>query len=298
MLDIPTSKEIATAASKTNKNPTEKQQQAGNYKKGGFSWHGLNIKIENPRGSTRSGTDGSGKKWETHMRNHYGYITRTNGYDGDAVDVFIGPYPGSTQVFVVNQVNPRTGTFDEHKCMIGFKSIGQATKAYLSNYERGWKGLGNTKTIAVADFKKWVRTKGKKNSPQSGALKKIAALLKAAEEFTPDTAFVEGLDESQLRQELIQRVKMIAQLRAHRDSLLDAQSGYQKQADINLDIDKGDTLLVGRFKNKRITVKDIGEDELNQPTVNGRKLLTGRIEKQLPKNKLNKKAFMAGYTTL
>jgi hypothetical protein len=248
-LEIPSNTQIARAAAKTNTNPTEKQQEAGNYRKGAFRWHGLEIKIENPKGSTRSGTDRDGKKWESTMRHHYGYIARTNGYDGDQVDVFIGPYPASTQVYVVNQVDPADkDKFDEHKCMIGFKSADAAKKAYLANYEKHWQGLGSLQQMSIADFKRWTRTKGKKNGPQAGALKKIALMMKFA--------------------------------------------------DINLDIDKGDTMLVGRFKNKRITVDEIGEDELNQPTVNGRKLLTGRIEKTMPKGKLNKKAFMAGYHAL
>jgi len=44
--------------------------------------------------------------------------------------------------------------------------------------------------------------------------------------FTPDTSFADGYDEAQLREALAERVRMIAQLRAHRDALLDAQSGY------------------------------------------------------------------------
>jgi len=55
-----------------------------------------------------------------------------------------------------------------------------------------------------------------------------------------------------------------------------------KQADITLDIDKGDTLLGGRFKNSPTVVKDIGTDELGQPTVNGKKLLAMRMKKVMP----------------
>jgi hypothetical protein len=248
-LEIPNNTQIARAAAKTNTNPTEKQQEAGNYRKGAFKWHGMEIKIENPKGSTRSGTDREGKKWESTMRHHYGYITRTNGYDGDQLDVFIGPYPASTQVFVVNQVNPSNkNKFDEHKCMLGFKNAESAKKAYLANYEKHWQGFGSIKQISIADFKSWARKDGKKNGPQAGALRKIALLMKCA--------------------------------------------------DIVLDIDPGDTLLMGRFKNKRVKVKDIGTDNLNQPTINGKKLLTGRIEKLMPQRTINTKAFMSGYNTM
>jgi hypothetical protein len=52
---------------------------------------------------------------------------------------------------------------------------------------------------------------------------------------------------------------------------------------LNLDLDLGDTILVGRFKNKPVVVKELGTDELGQPTVNGRKLLSCRLKKKMPK---------------
>ena len=59
--------------------------------------------------------------------------------------------------------------------------------------------------------------------------------------------------------------------------------------EIELGIEKGDVILTGRFKNKRTIVKDIGTDDLGQPTVNGMKALTFRIEKLMPKTKWSKK---------
>jgi hypothetical protein len=58
---------------------------------------------------------------------------------------------------------------------------------------------------------------------------------------------------------------------------------------LELDIEKGDVILTGRFKNKRTIVKDIGKDDLGQPTVNGMKALSFRIEKLMPKSKWSKK---------
>lgn len=55
-----------------------------------------------------------------------------------------------------------------------------------------------------------------------------------------------------------------------------------KLAGITLDIEKGDTLLGGRFKNIPMVVKETGTDELGQPTVNGKKLLSFRIKKEMP----------------
>jgi len=57
---------------------------------------------------------------------------------------------------------------------------------------------------------------------------------------------------------------------------------------IKLDINIGDTILVGRFKNKRIEVKEFGIDEHGGPTINGKSILKIRIEK-LMKTKKNLK---------
>ena len=58
---------------------------------------------------------------------------------------------------------------------------------------------------------------------------------------------------------------------------------------LELDLEKGDVILTGRFKNKRTIVKDLGTDDLGQPTVNGMKVLSFRIEKLMPKSKWSKK---------
>lgn len=57
---------------------------------------------------------------------------------------------------------------------------------------------------------------------------------------------------------------------------------------IKLDIEVGDVVLTGKFKNKRTVVKEIGTDELGQPTINGKPILKLRIEKLLPKEKQSK----------
>ena len=41
----------------------------------------------------------------------------------------------------------------------------------------------------------------------------------------------------------------------------------------------GDTIMVGKFRNKPIKVKEIGIDDLGQPTVNGNPMLKFRIPK-------------------
>ena len=101
--------------------PSEAQKKAGNYKKEHTSYDGLQISIENPKGSVRSGIDKSGKEWQTEMQDHYGYIKGVVGKDKDQLDCFLSENPISgAPVFVVNQVNPQTNKFDEHKVMLGY----------------------------------------------------------------------------------------------------------------------------------------------------------------------------------
>ena len=50
--------------------------------------------------------------------------------------------------------------------------------------------------------------------------------------------------------------------------------------EIKLNVKVGDTLLMGKFKNKKVVVKNIGEDEWGMPTINGKKAVTFRIPKK------------------
>lgn len=155
---------LAAAEQETNTEPTEAQKEAGNYKKGHVKIDGYDVTIENPKGSVRRGTDASGKQWEQEMQNTYGYIRGTEGVDGDHIDVFFSEDPSQGDVFVVDQVN-KDGSFDEHKVMYGFPDIESARKAYLSNYEDGWQGLGAITPFSKEEFKKWIDSSHRKTKP-------------------------------------------------------------------------------------------------------------------------------------
>lgn len=144
--------------------PTETQKEAGNYKMGHRRVDGHNISIENPKGSVRRGIGADGKPWETIMQNDYGYIRGTEGVDGDHIDVFLSDTPKEGDVFVIDQVN-EDGSFDEHKVMYGFPSEDAARKAYLSNYEEGWQGLGAITHVSKDEFKKWIQSSRRKTKP-------------------------------------------------------------------------------------------------------------------------------------
>lgn len=158
--------DIAAAEAEVNTSPTDKQKEAGNYKKGHVRVGAFDVTIENPKGSVRRGTDATGKKWEQAMSHTYGYIKGTEGVDGDHIDVFLSSdidgWDGR-RVYVVDQYNP-DGTFDEHKVMLGFNSEDDAYNAYLSNYESGWeKGRRlDVGAVDIREFEKWVDSSHRK----------------------------------------------------------------------------------------------------------------------------------------
>jgi hypothetical protein len=50
--------------------------------------------------------------------------------------------------------------------------------------------------------------------------------------------------------------------------------------DITIPVNIGDTILMGKFKNKKVVVKSIGKDEYGMPTINGKKVATFRMIKE------------------
>lgn len=166
-------RKLRSARQDVDRKPTVAQQEAGNYRKGHVTLHGLDIAIENPKGSTRSGVSASGKKWSTKLVHDYGYFKRTEDKDGDPIDVFIGPTPHSELVFIINQVHP-SGRFDEHKVMLGFVTADDARAGYLANYEDGWQGLGGMVGMTMEDFKEWL---------DGDTTKRASVLTQAADDY-------------------------------------------------------------------------------------------------------------------
>lgn len=141
-----------------NTEPSEAQIKAGNYKKDHFSWNGLGITIENPKGSIRRGLDKNGKKWQVRMPVAYGYIKGHEGADGDHMDVFVGPRLNSDKVWVIDQKHHDTGKFDEHKILIGFPAKGYALAAYRKAFSDGNadKRIHAISECSVEELKQWL----------------------------------------------------------------------------------------------------------------------------------------------
>lgn len=182
------SNEAATSPANSLPEPTEKQKEAGNYKKATIDasivpWlSGMDIAIENPAGSKRK------PEWDA-LKNDYGYFKGSDAFDGDEVDVFIGPDMATKpeNIFVIDQVDPETGKPDEHKIILGVDNAEDAKKIYLDNYEKGWNGLGDIVEYQFDDFKTKLKDGYFKNSTPGRKLfnKKPAAKTKTEETFGP-----------------------------------------------------------------------------------------------------------------
>lgn len=180
---------VDAAAAKTKTTPTIAQTEAGNFAKGKVRVQGLEISVENPKGSKRVAKDGS---WEVEMPGEYGYILGTKGKDKDHVDVTIGPNPKRDTVYVVDQIDPKTGKLDEHKTFLGFESQAQAEAAYDASFSDGSgpSRRGAVSAMPMDQFKAWLKdgdkTKGVKyEEPSSG---ERGGTLRTEPETQPEAA--------------------------------------------------------------------------------------------------------------
>ena len=135
------------------KEPSKAQIEAENYRKPRIRIHGLEIAIENPKGTRRK------PEWP-ELSAHYGYVSRVAGQsapearDEDKVDVFVGPTPRSEIVFVIDQEHP-SGRYDEPKAMLAFTNEADAKRAYLASYSPGHH-CGTITAMTVPQFKSWL----------------------------------------------------------------------------------------------------------------------------------------------
>lgn len=198
--------EAASSPQNDKPEPTDAQKKAGNYEKGHVRVAGLDISIENPEGSTRSGVDPNGNPWSNTLRSHYGYFKRTEGKDGDQVDVFIRPgtpenYDGP--VFVIDQKKPGNGHFDEHKVLIGWKTEKAAVLGYRQNYAKGWDGIRAITETTLADFKTWLSdgdtTKPFAERASVAEEKPEAAPVTGGNNATSDASLSRSKDRSEVR---------------------------------------------------------------------------------------------------
>lgn len=117
-------------------------------------FQGLQIAIENRKGSVRKGVDPDGKPWKTTFEMPYGYFKKTEGKDGEEIDAYVGPKTDATHAYVVHQQKLDGSGHDEDKVMLGQPSEAAARQAYLKHYNKvGPKLLGDITAIPMDRLK-------------------------------------------------------------------------------------------------------------------------------------------------
>ena len=123
---------------------------------GHIDFQGLDIAVENRKGSVRSGKTSDGHEWHTKMKNDYGYIEApAKGKDGDSIDCYVGPDKTAPTAYVVHQHKPDGTGHDEDKAMLAFPSKEEAVAAYLKHYDDP-KFLGPVSAVPVDRLKEMV----------------------------------------------------------------------------------------------------------------------------------------------
>jgi hypothetical protein len=177
-IEVKTEDDLRRAEGVAHPEPTPKQAEAENYKHGHAELPHLglsgdhSISIETAAGGTRHGPvdKETGKpKWSAKMGAAYGRVKSTKGADGEPLDIFIGPHPEQKSfVLVIDQRDPETKKFDEHKLATGFSKPADGLRAYLDSHDKdGAARVGGVRIFSPEEFKDWMRS-GDKTKPASG----------------------------------------------------------------------------------------------------------------------------------
>lgn len=123
--------------------PSAAQVKANNYKKARTRFAGKEIAIETAEGGTRTSKDPN-NPWEVkNLPYNYGDVKGVKGADKDDLDIAIGK---GDKHFVIDQRDPTTGKFDEHKMFTDWKSEADA----LTGYRRGFSdGKGRDRMMHI-----------------------------------------------------------------------------------------------------------------------------------------------------
>lgn len=147
--------------------PTPAQAEAGNFAKGHPGrLFGREVSIETPKGGVREDTKNNPPAWRVdNFPYDYGEFLGTKGADGDRVDV--GVVGTGDRHFVIDQKDPETGKFDEHKVMAYAKDPLDA----LDHYYQGFTdGSGESRVLSIKEatadeLRDWLAKPGKKTNP-------------------------------------------------------------------------------------------------------------------------------------
>lgn len=146
---------------------------------GHIDFQGLDIAVENRKGSVRSGKKPDGGTWRTVMKAPYGYVEApAKGKDGESVDVYVGPKKDADIAYVVHQHKPDGTGHDEDKVILGTESEEEAKRLYLQHYDDP-KFLGPVSAVPVDRLKQLLEQKKRLTKISGVGMGAVAAPFKA-----------------------------------------------------------------------------------------------------------------------
>lgn len=137
-----------------------------------YTFHGLSIEFEYVEGQVRPFVGKDGKKGGTPMPCAYGFIPGVIDNDGEEIDVSMAQsqFVDSQVVYVIDQIDPDTRAFDEHKIFLGFGSEDAAVDTYNRMLGgTGLKRIGAVSKTTAPELLTWLASSGIKK-PFAGQL--------------------------------------------------------------------------------------------------------------------------------
>ena len=140
-----------------------RKSEKGRKLQGRINFQGLNISIENRKGSIRYGIDSDGHSWKTKMNYPYGRIIGVQrlGHDGDHIDCYVGDNRQSDKVYIIHIKNCVTGKYDEDKIMLGFNNQKEVIAAFKTQYDNFSKIFDGIEKMSIYEFKECLKKKTK-----------------------------------------------------------------------------------------------------------------------------------------
>lgn len=136
-----------------------------------LSYQGIEIAIDRPIGTAIEITLPDGTKKTRVYTEDYGYFPGVPGGDGGSLDVYVGSDRDAPTAFVVAQLRPGTGTFDELKVLVGYTFGWAARDAYLRHAAP--EMLGGMGELSVASLREQLDAQLGQSAPARIAVESV-----------------------------------------------------------------------------------------------------------------------------
>jgi hypothetical protein len=160
-IDIKTGEDVVNAATRASQDHTPAQGEAANVQLGHATWRDLSLRFEAQAGGLRKGLTPDGAPWQQKVGAALGYISGVPpAADGQAPDFYMGPHPANDTVYVMDEMDPKTGEYRQSKSFIGFSTPRDAVGAYLNTGDKSQEMIGGIQAFSYDQFKELAQSGG------------------------------------------------------------------------------------------------------------------------------------------